>query len=175
MRPLWCEACSCSQHKSLTYLICTSVILRCRDKIISREQSLLSRKHHHTLPFKMFCVEGLKRGGKDNIWLKLGLPVRKRMGCWNNYKSKHRVPASCQFWMFTTFPLCYNSTCSNSKSRFSQLPLQSSNQTLCLSVGMWPGRETKAGAPAREELRPKQEDARADLATTCGWLNTLGR
>lgn len=93
MSPLWCEACSCSQHKSLTYLIRASVILRSRDKIISRQRSSLSRKHRHTSPFKFFCGEGSKRGGKYNIWLKLGLRFRKRMVCWNNNnKSKHKTP-----------------------------------------------------------------------------------
>lgn len=40
---------------------------------------------------------------------------------------------------------------------------------------MWPDRETEAGASAREELPPKQEEAKADLAATRDWANTLGR
>lgn len=43
---------------------------------------------------------------------------------------------------------------------------------LCLSVGMWPDRETEAGTSAREELPPKQEEAKADLAATHDWVNT---
>lgn len=94
MRLLWCESCSCSQHKSLTYLIRASVILRNCNKIISQEQSWLSRKRHHTLPFKMFLVEGSKRGRKDNIWLKLRLHFRKGMVCWNNdnKNNKYKTP-----------------------------------------------------------------------------------
>lgn len=100
VRLLWCEACSCSQHKSLTYLIRASVILRGCDKIINQEQSWLSRKHHHTLPFKMLLVEGSKRDRKDNTWLKLKLHFRKRMVCWNNNNKKqiqntaYQLPAS---------------------------------------------------------------------------------
>lgn len=65
---------------------------------------------------------------------------------------------------------CFTMTCS--KSHFSQIPLQSSNQPLCLSIGPWPDHKTEAGVSAKDEL--KQKEAKANLAVKSAWFNTLG-